>query len=166
MTLSLPYGPIFTNINVYLSIAEGALAESTRLLEANRTPKPDGQPGYILSSDPERKSFKQSCIAIAFAGMYLGALLSIIGRARLGKDLYKKIERITTYEEKLRLLGVCEQHVLASCKRFRKTRNDLMHESAIDFEKLAAGEIRTAQEEAVFGVEFVKSIGSKLLPAP
>lgn len=163
---------VFTNLSIYLAIAEEALAESTRLLEAGRTPKPDGQPGYILSSDPGRKSFKQSFIAIAFAGMYLEALVGLIGRARLGKAFYdEKIDRFT-YEEKLKVLGVNDERDLASCKRFRETRNNLIHEKALDFEalrpdkKIRKKEIRVAQEEASLAVDFVKSIGSKLQPAP
>jgi hypothetical protein len=154
---------VFTNLSIYLAIAEEALAESTRLLEAGRTPKPDGQPGYILSSDPGRKSFKQSFIAIAFAGMYLEALVALIGRARLGKAFY---------DEKLKVLGVNDERDLASCKRFRETRNNLIHEKALDFEalrpdkKIRKKEIRVAQEEASLAVDFVKSIGSKLQPAP
>lgn len=118
------------------------------------------------TSDPGHKSFKQSLIAIAFAGMYLEALFGLIGNENLGKNLYKKIDHFP-YEEKLRLLlGVYEKSVLASCTRFRKARNDLMHEKAVDLEALGLSEIRTAQEEASFGVEFVKSIRRKLKPTP
>lgn len=156
---------VLTNLGVYLSIAEEALSESTQLLEIGRSPKPDGQPGYILSLDPERKSFKQSFIAIAFSGMYLEALFGLAGNARLGQVLYNKIERRTTYEEKLRLLGIYEPSVLASCKRFREARNELIHEKAIDLEALQFADIRMAQEEAVFGVAFVKSIGRRLQAA-
>jgi hypothetical protein len=120
---------IMTNVRVYLTIAEDAAAESKRLLEEGRSPKPDGQPGYAVRHDPERRSFKQSFIAIAFAGMYLEALLALVGRERLGPELYKKIDRAhTTYEEKLRLLGVSGSDLLAACKRFCEARNDLMHE--------------------------------------
>ena len=107
------------------------------------------------------KSFKQSLIAIAFAGMSLEALLSLVGNAHLGKVLYNKIDRYT-YEEKLRLLGVFDPAVLSSCKRFRKARNDLMHEKPVNLEALETAAIRMAQEEAVFGVEFVKSIREHL----
>lgn len=172
--------PLFTNLSVYLAIAEEALAESTRQLEAHRTPKPDGQPGYIFTSDPDRKSFKQSLIAIAFAGIYLEALLSLTGRARLGKAFYdKKIDRCFTYEEKLRLLGIVDERDLDGCMRFRESRNDLIHEKALDFDaprpdmkvhtKPRKGgsprkHIREAQTEAAFGVEFVKSMANKLQP--
>jgi hypothetical protein len=98
--------------------------------------------------------------------MYLEALLGLIGNERLGKALYNKIDRQTTYEEKLSLLGVFDPKVLVSCKRFREARNDLMHEKAVRLEALGTVDIRTAQEEAVFGVEFVKSIRSKFEATP
>lgn len=94
---------------------------------------PDEQTGrFILSSDPDRKSFKQSLIAIAFEGIYLKTLLGLIGRAKLGEPVYEKIER-KTYEVKLRRLGIDDQGVLASCTRFRQARNDLIHEKPVDF---------------------------------
>ena len=81
---------VHSNLSVYIAIAEEAAVESARLLEAGRTPKPDGEPGHIISLDPERRSFKQSLIAVAFAGMYLESLLGLVGNARLGKALYNK----------------------------------------------------------------------------
>jgi hypothetical protein len=154
---------VMTNVRVYLAIAEDAAAESKRLLEEGRTPKPDGQPGYVVTHDPERRSFKQSFIAIAFAGMYLEALLALVGRERLGPELYKKVDRAhTTYEEKLRLLGVSDPDILAGCKRFREARNDLMHEKPVDLESLDRGEWRTAQDEASFGIETVRAITKEL----
>ncbi len=154
---------VMTNVRVYLTIAEDAAAESKRLLEEGRSPKPDGQPGYVVRHDPERRSFKQSFIAIAFAGMYLEALLALVGRERLGPELYKKIDRAhTTYEEKLRLLGVSDSDLLAACKRFREARNDLMHEKPVDLESQDLGEWRTAQDEASFAIETVRAITKEL----
>lgn len=173
---------VFTNLKIYLAIAEEALAESTRQLEAHRTPKPDGQPGYILTSDPERKSFKQSLIAIAFSGIYLDALLSVTGRARFGKAFYdEKIDRCFTYEGKLRLLGIVDEGDLVRCTRLRENRNDLIHEKSLDFEthrpemkvhtktrkkRSRRNVLREAQKEAAFGVEFVKSMANKLQLTP
>lgn len=168
---------VFTNLSVYLAIAEEALVVSKRLLEARRRPKPEGQPGYILSPDPQQKSFKQSLIAIAFAGMYSEVLLSLIGRARWGIGFYdERIDRRFIYEEKLKLLGIVDQSDLDSCTRFRETRNELIHEKSLDFgtpspdkkihnKKTRKKKIRVAQDEAAFGVEFVKSIAQKLQPA-
>ncbi len=87
-----------------------------------------------------------------------------MGVARLGQALYNKIDRQTTYEEKLSLLGIYDPAVLASCKKFRETRNDLIHEKAAQIETLKATDIRIAQTEAAFGVSFVQSIGGKLQP--
>jgi hypothetical protein len=155
--------PFLTNLNLYLTITEEAVAEARQLDGASRTPRPDGQPGDVLTFDPESKSFKQSLIGIAFAGMYLEALLGLVGRSRLGKQSYKEIEHRTS-EDKLRLLGIVEPSILAGCKRFREARNDLIHEKAIDLEASGTPVFRTAQQEAAFGLEFVKSIKSTFDP--
>lgn len=106
------------------------------------------------------------------------ALLSLIGRSRWGKDFYdKEIDREFMYEGKLRLLGIVDQCDLDSCKRFRESRKMVVHEKARHFaspspekkthkKKNRKEDIRMAQEEAVFGVEFVKSSAIKLQPAP
>lgn len=157
-------GTVLTNINVYLEIAEDALAASNHLFENSTTPNEIAAEGHVMTRDPERKSFKQSLVAIAFSGMYLEALLGLVGTARLGKSLYSKIDRQTTYEEKLSLLGIYDQELLSDCKRFREARNDLMHEKHIDLEMLKAGEFRVAQNEAAHGVQFVKTVSNKLKP--
>lgn len=155
---------MISNANVYLAIAEQALMESKRLDEAARMPKPDGNPGFVVTYDPEHTSFKQSLIAMVFAGIYLEAWLYVVGVGRLGKDEYMKIER-KHYEEKLQALGVTDIETLATCKRFREARNDLVHEKAI--EPLAIDEtvFRTAQQEAEIAVSFVRYIVG-LLRAP
>lgn len=150
-----------SNLNVYLAIAEEASATCQRLHEEGRRPKPDGQPGWIIMLDPERRSFKQGLIAIAFAGMYLEALLAWVARERLGKERAKKIDR-KTYEEKLELLGVRDPKVLDDCRRFRLARNDVMHEKAVTFEELRPEDFRTAQEEAAHAIETVKAIATAI----
>lgn len=150
-----------TNLNIYLAVAEDAAAESIRLHEEGRTPRP-AVGGYVKTFDPDSRSFKQSFIAIAFAGMYLEALLGLACIARLGRELYKKVERQTTYEEKLKLLGVLDPDVLDQCKRFRETRNDLMHEKPVSLEELGTVIVRKAQAEAKFAIEFVRLIRGKL----
>src|SRR5689334_9733852 len=82
---------ILTNIDVYRAIALEALQRAEESGAAHRRPMPDGHAGSILTPDPTRTSFKQSMIAIVFAGMYLEALLHIIGTKRLGRATYKKI---------------------------------------------------------------------------
>jgi len=156
---------MLSNLTTYLAIAEEALAETLRLDGLARIPKPDGQPGYVVAIDVNRQSFKQSLIAISFAGMYLDALLYIVGTVRLGVAEYLKIDR-KTYEEKLSLLGVSDAKLLATCKRFRETRNDLTHEKAVDIDKAGDHEFRMAQREAAACVSFVKDVANALRNAP
>ncbi len=157
---------MLSNANVYIVIAEEALAESKQLDEASQRPKPDGQPGFVKTYDPEYTSFKQSLIAMVFAGIYLEALLYIVGMDKLGKDEYMKIDR-KHYEEKLRVLGVTDTETLTTCKRFREARNDLVHEKAIEPHAGVDGTtFHTAQREAEIGVSFVRSIASLLLAPP
>ncbi len=156
MTLSM-----MSNVNLYLAVAEEALAESRRLDEAARLPRLDGQPGFVITYDPKHTSFKQSLIAIAFAGIYLEALLYIAGLGQLGKEEYMKIDR-KSYEEKLKALGVTDVETLATCKRFREARNDLVHEKAIEPLTFEGTAFRTAQREAEIAVTFVRSIAGFL----
>ncbi len=152
---------VFSNLSVYLAVAEEALADSHRQFNVARAPKPDAQPGYIIEYDPQQRSFKNSLIAIAFAGIYLEALLGVIGNASLGKELYNKLDRQTTYEEKLRLLGIADSQLLNNCKRFREARNDLIHEKSIDISFLNVSKIRMAQEEAEFAVALILEVRKK-----
>ncbi len=157
---------MLSNANVYLAIAEEALAESKKLDEASQRPRPDGEPGIVKTLDPERASFKQSLIAIVFAGIYLEALLYIVGMDKLGKDEYRKID-YECYEKKLRALGVKDTETLKTCKRFREARNDLVHEKAIALHTgVNRATFRTAQREAKIGVSFVRSIAILLRATP
>lgn len=150
---------LVTNVRVYRAIAEEAASESKRLLDAGRTPKPDGS-GFIVRLDPEQRSFKQSLIAIAFAGMYLEALLGLVGFEQLGKEGYSKIERLH-WEVKLTKLGIAEADLIARCKRFREARNDLVHEKVLDLESPGSAPMRNGQEESAFAVEVVRDIAAR-----
>jgi hypothetical protein len=147
---------MLSNANVYLAIAEDALAESKRLDEAARIPKRDGQPGFTLTYDPGQTSFKQSLIAIVFAVVYLEAVLYMVGVHQLGKDEYMKLK--WKNGEKLRALGITDAETLATCQRIREARNDLVHEKAIEPLAIDGIAFRTAQREAEIAVSFVKSI--------
>ena len=155
---------MLSNADVYLTIAEEALETSKRHYEAARRPRPDGQPGCVITHDPDRTSFKQSLIAIAFAGVYLDALLYIVGVGKLGNDVYKKIDR-QHYEKKLEALDISDQEILSACKQFREARNDLMHEKAIDPQEIGKPTFHEAQLEAESGVAFVRRITELLRPA-
>jgi len=47
-----------SNLDVYLAIAEDALAESERLEKFARSPKPDNEPGFIIKYDPEKSPLR------------------------------------------------------------------------------------------------------------
>jgi hypothetical protein len=58
---------VLTNLNVYFAVAQEALAEVMKLDSQAKKPKPDGVPGFVITLDLERQSFKQSLICIAFS---------------------------------------------------------------------------------------------------
>ncbi len=150
---------MLSNVTVYLAIADTALAEAQRLDAEGRRPKPNGEPGFIITFDPDQQSFKQSLIALVFAGVYLEALMYLVGIQRLGKREYLKIDR-KKYEEKLLALGICDQELLSAGKRFREARNDLVHEKAVAIQEINASELKKAQHEAEVGVAFVRSVAN------
>ena len=156
---------MISNLGVYLSIAEEALEESERLEISARSPKPDGKPGFVIQYDPERKAFKNSLITVTFAGIYLEALLYIVGISRIGKTEYLKIDQ-KHYEEKLKKLGLTDSELLDTCKRFRKVRNDLVHEKALESAEMIEGEFFFAQREARNAVSFVKRVAALLRHIP
>jgi hypothetical protein len=112
-----------------------------------RSPRPDG--GFIVRQDLNRTSFKQSLIAIAFAGIYLDALLHVEGPRSLGKTRYKKLRgkygRNPIYEEKLAACGITDTETLEECRAFRESRNNLNHKKAIEPAELSKTSIRFAQ---------------------
>src|SRR4051812_10615880 len=105
-----------TNIGVYFAIAEEALQRSQELERRERQPKPHGEPGLVISFDPERVSFKQSLIAIVFAGIYLEALLDMEARKRFSGTMLRRFDRNLNYEKKLEALGITDHLVIAACK--------------------------------------------------
>ncbi len=144
-----------SNASVYRAIAEEANAEAQRLWGDARTPKSDGSDGYVIALDPQRRSFKQSLVAIAFAGIYLEALLYLVGTQRMGKKWKSEFDG-KTYEDKLSGLGHTTPDLLASAKRLRLSRRDLVHEKAVPVEALPGTELRWAHKEAAFAVAFIE----------
>ena len=155
---------LLTNAHVYRAIAEEALAEAVRLGAAATQPKADGSPGFVVQLDPERKSFKRSLVAIAFSGIYLEALLFVHGTFRMGTSWEQKYDR-KHYEEKLTALGINDEESLASAKRLREVRNDLVHEKARPLDTAALSSTYWAQSEASASVAFVQAIAAKLTSA-
>ncbi len=160
---------MISNVGVYLTIAEDALAEAQRLNSLARTPRPDGQPGSVIAYDSQQKSFKQSLIALVFAGVYLEALLYLVGVTEFGKNKYlNNIDR-GCYENKLQHLGISDAKTLSDCKRFRAARKDVVHEKAVkaaDIKRQGGSKILWAQKEAEHGMLFVKRVAALLKKAP
>lgn len=152
---------MLSNVSVYLSIAEESLSEAQRLEELARRPKPNGEPGFIITYDPQRRSFKNSLIAIAFAAMYLEAMFYITGVNELGIAIYKKHDN-KSYEDKLKLFGLSDVEMLKRCEQFRLIRNALVHEKAVQPNEMTAGVIYVAQNEAKNAVALVKEIATRL----
>lgn len=162
---------IITNLSIYLAIAKDSMDKSDEIAKANTRPKPNGEPGSIITFDPEQGSFKHSLIAIVFAGIYLDALIHIEGVKRLGKKKYRKIDR-KMYEEKLAVLfdadtsKVDDSDIIETCERFRKARNEVVHEKPIKLADIQKADIRFAQEEARRAIDLVERITDRLSPKP
>ncbi len=135
--------PVITNIETYRAIADEAYAQMIAATDAGRRPKFDGSPGWIITLDPERASFKQAMIAIVFTGMWLETLMHLLIVRRHGENIFKKYD-FRSYKDKLELLGCQDQSILDRAKWFQATRKELVHEKAYT----SGGEIKHAQKEA------------------
>jgi hypothetical protein len=155
---------MISNIDTYLAMARDALATSKQLETSHRRPKANSSQGAIITYDPTHASFKHSLIAIVFAGVYLDALLYIVGTQRLGLAAYEKIER-KHYEVKLQALGITDQDTIAACKRFREARNDIVHEKARQPVPDRVGKLHVAQHEAEHALSFVARVSGVLCAA-
>jgi hypothetical protein len=155
---------LHSNIQTFLEIAENANAEAQRLLQSKRSPKPDGSAGYVVLFDPARQSFKQSLIAIAFAGIYFEALAFIVGTSTFGSKWERDLDK-KWYETKLLELGISDEGLIQSAKRLRLSRNDLLHEKAHPLEKISITEIRRAQTESAHAIDFIVRLNSVLRPS-
>lgn len=144
---------VITNLSVYLSIAKDSLAQAERVSAANRRPKPDGSPGFIITFDPEQTSFKQALVALVFAGIYFEALLWLEGCRSMGEDKYRAIDK-KKYEERLPEFGIKDPQLIASAKRFREARKDLVHEKAT----VKPDTLYWAQDEARHAVDFIDRV--------
>ena len=128
-------------------------------MEMRRRPKPDGSPGYIVTLDPEHKSFKQAMICIVFTGMWFEAITHLAMVDLLGKEVARQWDR-RSYRNKLQKLGCKESPLLDRLQTFVDSRNDLIHEKAHfnqDTWKTAQKESDKALEVMSEVDEFIKS---------
>jgi hypothetical protein len=134
---------VITNVATYKAIALDAHKEMHEHINSGRRPKDDGSPGWIITFDPEQRSFKKAMIGIVFTGMWLEALLHLLIVRDHGIEKFKEFD-FKSYSDKMRLLGCSDQRVLDAAEKFRKCRKELVHEKA----HFDTGEIKTAQDEA------------------
>ncbi len=146
---------VVSNIRTFYKIAKESFEHMQKEFESGRRRKPNGEPGWILTLDPDQNSFKSALIAITFSGIYLEALLHHLIVEKKGIDIYHEYDR-KPYEEKLRLLGCTTQSILSECKHYRTVRREVIHEKAhIDSET-----IRTAQDEATRAFKLIETINN------
>lgn len=148
---------ILSNLHTFRELAHEALGESERLLKTHRRPRADGEPGYVITADPGRRSFKQALVAIAFAGMYLDALLRIEMIRRLGMSAARDLE-FRSYEKKLTALGIGSDVLHARTTHFREVRNDLMHEEPIVEGENPRRMPEAAQDQARLAIDLIEDI--------
>jgi hypothetical protein len=154
---------IITNIDVYWSVAEEAHNTMQANLAESRTPNPNGDSGYIIRRDPDRRSFKNAMVTITFAGMYLDALLYILIQDRLGRVEALKVDRLP-HEDRLERLGLTDLVLLNRVKAFREARKDLVHEKAIELADIGGQPMHTAQNSADSAMSLMQDIRGRLLP--
>lgn len=155
--MSLTENPyIITNLSVFYEIAKDTYAQSMLELEKNRTPKTNG--GYVISYDPERKSFKNSLISISFSGSYLDLHLKISYFVKF-KELPPKSWRMNNpYLKKLKSLGIDDKNIASLCEKFSTARNDVSHETPI-IEGLESRLLHeTAQDGAKVGIDLIETV--------
>jgi hypothetical protein len=124
-----PPDPLLTNAIVYRDIALAALARSQEWDSKHVKPRGDG--GRVIDLDLAQPSFKDSLIAIVFAGMYMEAALWIVGCRRLGIPVYEKIDKKKTLEDRVQHLGILDTQLHSALKTYREARNSLVHEKAV-----------------------------------
>ena len=147
---------MISNFDIFLSIAREAHSEMKRLDEEGRVPKPDGSPGFVVTWDPERRSFKNALIATTFAGVYFEALTYFIARSQSAAKA-EKVDR-AGYREKLIELGVTDNALLDAAVLFRLDRNDLVHEKAVPIEQFDGSKARFAQSSADKAMHFLECV--------
>jgi hypothetical protein len=121
---------------------------------------PDGS-GYIIKLDPSRTAFKQSLIAIVFAGIWFESFIFVVATQRFGNDTAKRIDR-KRYDARLRDIRITDPALFTDADRFQDSRKDLVYEK-VDADW--ATHLRDAHDEAKHAVEFVRRVEQLLAPS-
>ena len=147
--------PVFhsTTSSVYLMIAREAAENMDKELSKIMRPKPTGEAGFVITFDPERKSFKEALIAIVFSGIYLDAVLHIQIAKKLGLHQCKTLDK-ASYEVKLRKLGCTDESIINDAQRYRLSRREVVHEKSY----LNKYSMNIAQDEARLSIDLVERV--------
>ena len=144
---------IFSNARVFYAIAREAFETMKELDAKYIRPKPDGQPGFIKTIDPEQKSFKNAFVCVVFCGVYTDAILHVLIGRKFGTEKCKELDR-KTYEFKLGELGCNDESIIKDAEKYRLSRKEVVHEKAM----LDQNDLKTAQDEAAFAFDLVERI--------
>jgi hypothetical protein len=144
---------VHTNLHVFYHIAHDAYVAMGKNLNSRRKPRLDNEPGWIITPDPEQKSFKNALIAIVFCGIFLESLLHLLIVKHKGLGIFEKYDR-KPYEDKLQLLGCDDHSILEGCRHYQEARREIVHEKAHIYNK----NIRVAQKEAASAMELIQKI--------
>jgi len=125
--------------------------------EASKVLKDDGSEGYVLSYDPNQRSFKQAMISIVFTGMWLEAVLHQEIVSKHGVSTFRKYD-FKSYRDKLALLGVTNVKLLEQVDSFKSTRKELVHEKAY----FDAGLVKVVQREADLAQSILQMVSTEL----
>lgn len=111
------------------------------------------------------RAFRDSLIAIAFAGMAIEATLWIVGCAKLGEPTYKLIDK-SHLEDRLAALGISDPQLLGDAIRLRLVCAELLHEKPEPLGREASTR-NTVQDEAARAVALMARIEGALgVPRP
>ncbi len=144
---------VHTNHIIFYEIAQQSFAAMSKDLDSNRRPKPGGKPGWVVSYDPDRKSFKSALTVIVFSGVWLESLLHLLIVEKEGVGVFKKFDN-EKYEVKLKLLGCDDPSIIGLCEHYREVRREIVHEKA----HLNSEKIRVAQKEAGKAIDLVNKV--------
>lgn len=144
---------VHTNVRVFYEVAQASYEIMRKELDLHRKPKPNGEPGWIITWNPDHKCFKKALVTIVFCGVWLESILHLLIVKNKGIESFKKNDR-KTYGHKLKLLGCSDDSILKLCERLRKARIEIVHEKAyLDNKSLLA-----AQTEAESAIELVNKV--------
>lgn len=159
---------LISHLHVYRAIAEEAAAKSLKSLDEHRTPKPNGEPGFILH-EVNGVSFKEALIAIAFSGIYLEALMAIVQRQAKasGKRFVSKGAKEGRYGGKLQAIGIKDPDLIAEANHFNDARDDLIHEKSYELKVGVANRFPPmqqfdGQDEAQRAIRLIRRVASEL----